>query len=189
VTHGFARGARCVTIHGVEQKVLNLEVAVGWLQYAGLKKIAPIHIDQGASLQLHLEAGGWAEEAAEKMSGVECLHFDHGECCGRAGNFVGRFVAVKLSDFWTQGCYGAVAASVLTPGGEVRAGVAVLSSRMQVVGLSQDIGRGLCLASAKRREAVMASMSKWEAMNPAGWVNPFKQARGWFGRAWDRIQH
>jgi len=81
------------------EKVLNLEVATGWLQYAGLTEIHSYCIDREASLPLHLDAGRWAEAAARKMPGGSPIVFNYGECEGVQGNFIGRFIAVKLDNF------------------------------------------------------------------------------------------
>lgn len=151
---------------------MNLDVAAGWLNYAGMSRLRSYHLEQSGSVLVHQKACEWASHAAREFCPDRKVRIVMGECESEGGYFVGRFLAVKLSEIWSPVGY-ALAISVNTHGGDRNAGSAVLFSLAQVKGLSEDIGRAMTLPSPSRLTAVQSSVLKWEGLNPEGWANPF----------------
>ncbi len=160
---------------------MNLEVAAGWLQYAGMKKIHPYHIDGEASVRIHESCCELAEKSAAHFAPQVNLKANCGECWLEKGGFAGRFLAVKLSDVWAGGGY-AVAVSVHTPGGDRRAGAVLLHSLPQLRCLAEDIGRAMTLPHPARTESIRAAIKKWEGKNPLGFENKFTARPNMFSR-------
>jgi len=151
---------------------MNLDVATGWLNYAGMSRVKSYHLEQAGSVLIHQKACEWAAQAAGEFCPSRKVRVVMGECESESGHFVGRFLVVKLSEIWSPVGY-AMAISVNTPGGDRRAGATVLFSMAQVKGLSEDVGRAMTLPSTSRLSAVHSSVLKWEGLNPEGWSNPF----------------
>ncbi len=169
-------------------RMMNLDLAAGWLRYAGMKKVHPYHLDGEESIGVHESCCSWAAQAAHDFDPESGLKIVDGECWLGNGTFAGRFLAVKISTVWAGGGF-AVAISAHTPGGDRRAGLAFLHTHWQVKKLAEDIGRAMTLPSPAKLDSIRASVKKWEGRNPVGFVNdfiplpsmPMRLALGFFG--------
>lgn len=155
-----------------EQLEMNVDVAVGWLNYAGVTRLKSYHLDPQGSVTAHLKACRWVREASLAISPNHPLQVEMGECHTAGGCFVGRFLVVKLNETWASKGY-LVAISINTPGGDRKAASAFLFRETQVRGLMEDLGRAMVLDSHVRRSSIRAAASKWSGFNPSGSANPF----------------
>jgi hypothetical protein len=154
------------------EKMMNVDVAAGWLQYAGMPLLRDYHIDQAGSTILHTTACDWASSASGEFNPSRQLRVELGDCHLPSGSFAGRFLLVKINSFWNGGGY-AIAASAHTAGGDRNAGSCFLVHAVHAKLLVEDISRALTLPQNIRLEALKTSIKKWENLNPEGRVNPF----------------
>lgn len=150
---------------------MNLDVAAGWLNYAGMPKVKAYHLDQTESLNLHAQACAWVQSSSREFNPTRQIFAEMGECHLENGSLVGRFLVTKLNETWSVGGY-ACAVSVHVAAGDVSAGSTILRTRSQVKFLAEDIGRGLSLPSSVRLRAIKSAIAKWEKLNPPDWKNP-----------------